>query len=369
MSSSNEKENLEEKTFYQQTNPTKLIHSSSIKSKRPAQNLYIPKHMRNEEKKPTILNTSSNTTSNGDQVQTMVNRCNSPIMNDPSIIGYITDSSPNKSFTETSNTKLDDSDENLILNKLKSLNIAPNGTSPNGHYDEAKDQKPRVINGSASPVSPSPSEPTDNGHTIQGTKPECDWFDMYDDSGSSLQSNKLLKEQKSSADESKVIDYLKWEPQSEVLDEEESSHILEIYEFPVEFKNENIYSALKDIIGHVNFDLKWVDDTHCLGVFASASVASSVLKNNTNLFLKTRSLSKATVDSRRRAERLVSYLRPYKPRPQTTSFVANRLIGASLGLGGLIPKEKQKMERKKIDSARDTKRKDREIREAVWEGK
>ncbi len=80
-------------------------------------------------------------------------------------------------------------------------------------------------------------------------------------------------------------------------------------------------------------------------------------------------MSKATAESKRRAQRLVSYLQPYKPRPQTTSFVASRLIGASLGLNSLIPKEKLKMERKKIDNARDTKKRDKEIRDAVWEGK
>jgi hypothetical protein len=95
----------------------------------------------------------------------------------------------------------------------------------------------------------------------------------------------------------------------------------------------------------------------------------NILKQNTNPFMKTRPLSKATAESKRRAQRLVSSLRPYKPRPQTTSFVASRLIGASLGLNSLIPKEKLKLERKKIDNARDTKKRDREIREAVWEGK
>lgn len=122
-------------------------------------------------------------------------------------------------------------------------------------------------------------------------------------------------------------------------------------------------------IGNTDFDIKWVDDTHCLGVFASTSVASTVLSKNANPFLKTRPLSKATAESKRRAQRIVSFLKPYKPRPQTTSFVASRLIGASLGLNGLIPKDKLKEERKKIDNARDSKRKDREIKDAVWNGK
>ena len=80
-------------------------------------------------------------------------------------------------------------------------------------------------------------------------------------------------------------------------------------------------------------------------------------------------MSKATSESKSRAQRVINYMKPYKPRPQTTSFVASRLIGASLGLNGMIPKEKLKAEKKKLDSARDTKRKDRETKDAVWNGK
>jgi len=47
----------------------------------------------------------------------------------------------------------------------------------------------------------------------------------------------------------KVIDYLKFEPNNVEINDEEYGHILEIYEFPIEFKNENIFSALKEIIG------------------------------------------------------------------------------------------------------------------------
>lgn len=324
--STNEKENLEETNNPVSHNKSGLVNS---KSKRPAQILYIPKHMRNEE--TTLLTNTTNSTNNGDACSntngTSSNRCNSPI-SDPSIIGYITDSSKQFNY------------ENLILDKLKTLNIS-NAASNN------------VIQ-----LLPSPSE--------QKTQLESD--DWFSNSETLLTDNQLPTKQ---AETYKVIDYLKFEPlHPDInLDEEEYGHILEIYEFPAEFKNENIYSALNEIIGHINFDLKWVDDTHCLGVFESVAIARSALNQNTNIFMKMRTLSSSGPESKRRAQRLVSYMRPYKPRPQTTSFVASRLIGASLGLNGMIPKERLKEERKKIDSARDSKKKDREIREAVWEGK
>jgi len=52
------------------------------------------------------------------------------------------------------------------------------------------------------------------------------------------------------------------------------------------------------------------------------------------------------------AQRKIESLRPYKPRPQTSSFVASKLIGASLGLNNLLSKEKAEQEKKKIADAK-----------------
>ena len=45
-------------------------------------------------------------------------------------------------------------------------------------------------------------------------------------------------------------------------------------------------------------------------------------------------------------------MKPYKPRPQTSSLVAGRLISASLGINNLLSKEKIAVERKKIVEAK-----------------
>lgn len=50
------------------------------------------------------------------------------------------------------------------------------------------------------------------------------------------------------------------------------------------------------------------------------------------------------------AKRKVDYLKPYKQRPQTSSLVANRLIGASLGIR--MPKEKLDIEKNKLKLAK-----------------
>ncbi len=82
--------------------------------------------------------------------------------------------------------------------------------------------------------------------------------------------------------------------------------------------------------------------------------------------LKTRPIHKATEESKRKAKRTLNNLKPYKERPQTTSFVASRLIGASLGLN--ISKEKLSQEKKKIENARDKRQKEKNLKEAIWNG-
>lgn len=65
-----------------------------------------------------------------------------------------------------------------------------------------------------------------------------------------------------------------------------------------------------------------------------------------------RSISSATQASKKKAQRLNDYLKPYKPRPQTTSLVASKLIGASLGLNNLLTSEKANEEKLKLKNAR-----------------
>lgn len=362
----NEKENLNDNKNFSQINSNKSMNS---KSKRPAQTLYVPKHMRNkEEKKSACIQNTTTVNATTDSTESIGLFSNSPI-NDPSIIGYITDSSLMKQIAPISNNepafKSAETDENLILNKLATLNISvnkntPASTSNNVNKNEIELEKAEDIKQTKPEVT--------NKSLVKSN--DSDWFDMYDDLGQSLDSTQKVKSSKKVNEiDEKVIDYSKFEPHSESLDNDEFAHILEISDFPVEFKNENIFSSIKEIIGHTNFDLKWVDDTHCLGVFANASIASTVLELNNNPFIKAQPMSKATSESKSRAQRVINYMKPYKPRPQTTSFVASRLIGASLGLNGMIPKEKLKAEKKKLDSARDTKRKDRETKDAVWNGK
>jgi len=55
--------------------------------------------------------------------------------------------------------------------------------------------------------------------------------------------------------------------------DDDFGHVVEIYSFPPEFKTQDlmaIFLPFKNTAG--GFEIKWVDDTHALGVFASSLV-------------------------------------------------------------------------------------------------
>lgn len=97
------------------------------------------------------------------------------------------------------------------------------------------------------------------------------------------------------------FDYYNWTPEDEEeveLREDELSHIVEIYDFPTEFKTEDLIRAFCSyqyalstltvsfllsrspkyntidvcvcvFFRQKGFDIKWIDDTHALGLFSS----------------------------------------------------------------------------------------------------
>lgn len=113
--------------------------------------------------------------------------------------------------------------------------------------------------------------------------------------------------------------------------------------------------------------MKWVDDTHCLGVFSNAAEAQKALKSQNGL-LKVRPLAEASLESKRMAKRKLDYLKPFKPRPQTSSFVASRLIGQSLGISNMLSKDKLRTERDKIKQAKEKLAKEKDFKDSIWNG-
>lgn len=100
-----------------------------------------------------------------------------------------------------------------------------------------------------------------------------DWESLFDDNGECLDS-KLMNEITANVGKVTITkpknDYKTYqEPVN--LDDEEFPHVLEVSNFPIEFKTQDlmmIFSEYKDS----GFDIKWVDDTHALVVFSSSKI-------------------------------------------------------------------------------------------------
>ncbi|XP_069679789.1 coiled-coil domain-containing protein R3HCC1L [Periplaneta americana] len=202
---------------------------------------------------------------------------------------------------------------------------------------------------------------------------ECTWDMMFDDNGDCLDP-KLMEELSSSVGsvtiEKPQSDYRSFQSKVEQMmsgeADDEFSHVLEIYNFPAEFKTHDLYAVFSPYITR-GFEIKWVDDTHALGVFSSSLVAAEVLAE-THPFVKTRPLNQATHDSRLKARRSAEFLQPYRPRPVTCAALARRLVTGALGVKLTTARQEREAEQKLLREAREQKRLAAQQRDKAWEG-
>ncbi|XP_048465179.1 uncharacterized protein r3hcc1l [Rhincodon typus] len=105
-------------------------------------------------------------------------------------------------------------------------------------------------------------------------EPEDDtWDALFNDDGDCLDPH-FLDELTANRKPKKNIqdpcfNYSNYQPAETDIDDSEFSHIVEIYDFPAGFKTEDLLQAFS-IYQKKGFDIKWVDDTHALGLFSSA---------------------------------------------------------------------------------------------------
>lgn len=199
---------------------------------------------------------------------------------------------------------------------------------------------------------------------------EDSWDSLYDDSGDCLdpdlkqQLNDTLGKVKL---EKPVNDYCRFQPRSDAeMNEDDYAHVIEIYDFPTSFKTQDLTMVFGQFL-NAGFDIKWVDDTHALGIFSTSLMAAEALSLR-HPFLKTRSLSNATKSSRAKAMRITDALLPYKPRPATSAALARRLVSGALGLKVNISREVREAERQKLKDAKARKRLEAKQRLDAWEG-
>ncbi|XP_041642319.1 coiled-coil domain-containing protein R3HCC1L [Cheilinus undulatus] len=151
------------------------------------------------------------------------------------------------------------------------------------------------------------------------------------------------------------------------LTEDELSHIVEIYDFPTEFKTEDLLKLFQ-CYQQRGFDIKWIDDTHALGLFSSPIAAREALRSKHPL-MKLRPLSKSSSATKAKARSCSDYLLPAKERPQTSAALARKLVIGALGVKSNLTKEQREAERRKLQEAREQKRLAAKQKEDAWEGK
>ncbi|XP_015118439.1 R3H and coiled-coil domain-containing protein 1 [Diachasma alloeum] len=183
----------------------------------------------------------------------------------------------------------------------------------------------KVARAKSKPASP-PSPPA------KVNRDECDWDSLFDDNGECLDPT-LIEELTAAVGEVTIEqpknDYKAFSRPFEVSSDE-FAHVIEIYNFPSDFKTSDL-AAVFSTFKNGGFELRWVDDTHCLGVFSSPLVAAEVLASD-HPFVKTRPLNEASALSKTKARRSAEFMQPYRSRPETCAALARRLVTGALGV-------------------------------------
>ncbi|XP_071359825.1 coiled-coil domain-containing protein R3HCC1L [Trachinotus anak] len=205
---------------------------------------------------------------------------------------------------------------------------------------------------------------------------EDSWDTLFNDDGDCLDPHLLeelaLKEgRKKESIQEPRFDYYNMDDDDDDDDidlrEDELSHIVEIYDFPEDFKTEDLLKLFQ-CYQKRGFDIKWIDDTHALGLFSSPIAAREALRSKHPL-MKLRPLSKSSSATKAKARSCSDYLLPAKERPQTSAALARKLVIGALGVKSNLTKEQREAERRKLQEAREQKRLEAKQKEDAWEGK
>ncbi|XP_052041558.1 coiled-coil domain-containing protein R3HCC1L [Apodemus sylvaticus] len=207
---------------------------------------------------------------------------------------------------------------------------------------------------------------------IQGSiAMEESWESMFNDDGDCIDP-RLLEELSGNMKNRKSIqeprfDYYSHELPDIDLSECEFPHVIEIYDFPQEFRTEDLLRIFCSY-QKKGFDIKWVDDTHALGVFSSPITARDALGIK-HTMVKIRPLSQATRAAKAKARACAEFLQPAKERPETSAALARRLVISALGVRSKQSKTEREAELRKLQEARERKRLEAKQREDIWEGR
>ncbi|NXW03138.1 R3HCL protein, partial [Fregetta grallaria] len=180
------------------------------------------------------------------------------------------------------------------------------------------------------------------------------WDALFNDDGDCLDPHLLEElsggEKLRESRQSPRFNYYGAEPAALDLSDAELPHVIEIYDFPPDFRTEDLLRVFCSY-QKKGFDIKWVDDTHALGIFSSPITARDALGTK-HLMVKTRPLSQGTRASKAKARAYADYLQPAKERPETSAALARRLVIGALGVRSNQSPAQRDAERRKLQEAR-----------------
>ncbi|XP_013915151.1 PREDICTED: coiled-coil domain-containing protein R3HCC1L [Thamnophis sirtalis] len=224
---------------------------------------------------------------------------------------------------------------------------------------------------------PSSSEEATNTSTDPVSHSEADnmadesWDALFNDDGDCLDPQLLEQLSACTLRGTKLqephFDYYNYSPADQDMSDSELPHVIEIYDFPPEFRTEDLLCVFCHY-QKKGFDIKWIDDTHALGIFSSPITARDALSTK-HLMVKTRPLSQATPAARTKARAYAEFLQPAKERPETSAALARRLVTGALGVRSRQSKAEREAERKQLQAARERKLLEAKQKEDAWEGR
>ncbi|RWS09156.1 coiled-coil domain-containing protein R3HCC1L-like protein, partial [Dinothrombium tinctorium] len=211
-------------------------------------------------------------------------------------------------------------------------------------------------------------------HQRANNEDDISWDNLYDENGDCVKPELLnefretlnLKENDNVTINKTTIDYYQFQPYTPVIEESEFPHVLEIYDFSADLKTQDLFTSLS-VFNSRDFDIKWVDDTHALAVFASESAALEALKMPYHN-MKLRPLTQAIRESKIKAKKCAEFLTPYKQRPETSAALARRLVSGALGIKMNLTTEQRAAEKKKLLEAKERRKQAIKQTQDIWEG-
>ncbi|NXM29859.1 R3HCL protein, partial [Oxyruncus cristatus] len=221
--------------------------------------------------------------------------------------------------------------------------------------------------------SPKEGQTSASAGTVSQASPgaEESWDVLFNDDGDCLDPRLLEElsggEKHQESLQSPRFDYYRAEPTAPDISDDELPHVIEIYDFPSDFRTEDLMRVFCSY-QKKGFDIKWVDDTHALGIFSSPITARDALSTK-HLMVKTRPLSQGTRASKAKARAYAEYLQPAKERPETSAVLARRLVIGALGVRSNQTPAQRDAERRKLQEAQERKRLENKQREDAWEGR